>query len=211
MTALDLIPADIRDGYHDHAVDWLKMAHQAQGKRAFESTKRCAAIHEAGHCVVNTITADHDHGGQWWPPYSTRIWRAPVKGLCCWLGETLPAKNSPPLRVDARTDPLGYLTFAVRTMGGFVAELAFDGGDYRMGSSVDEWVIAGSCARSLETIGLFPSAESAMSSLMMTTRNLLVTNGSTVQAIAAILERQRRIEGAELASLLRDVRKEPRS
>lgn len=36
MTALDMIPADIRDGYHDHAVDLLKMAHQAQGKRLLE-------------------------------------------------------------------------------------------------------------------------------------------------------------------------------
>lgn len=211
MTALDMIPADIRAGYHDHAEDLLTMAYQAQGKRTFESTKRCAAIHEAGHCVVDAITADQDHGGQWWPPDSARIWRAPVKGLCCWLGETRPAKKAPPFQVDAREDLVGFMTLATRVMGGVVAELAFDGSDYRMGSSVDEWVVAGGCARTLETIGAFPTAEQALSSLILITRNMLAANAHAVQAIATTLERQRRIEGAELADLLRAVRKEPRS
>lgn len=211
MTALDLIPADIRAGYHDHAFDLLKMAYQGQGKRALESTKRCAAIHEAGHCVVNWITADHDHGGIFWPPDSARIWRAPVKGLCCWLGETLPSRNAPPLQVDARTDLAGFLTMAVRTLGGVVAEIQFDGGDFRLGSSIDEMVVAGGCARTLETVGLFPSPEEAMAALLTMAGHMLTANTHVVESIAAILERQRRIEGAELTSLLRDVRKEPGS
>lgn len=211
MSALDIIPAEFRDGYMRNAEDWMTAAFKAQGKRAFESTKRCAAIHEAGHCVVNTITADADQGGQWWKPDSTRIWRAPVKGLCCWLGETRPAKNAPPFHVDVRTDPLGYLTLAVQTLGGVVAEWTFDADDYRIGSSIDEWVMAGGCARSLETVGVFPSAEQALNSLIGMAGQMLKANAHIVQSIAERLERQRRIEGAELADLLRDVRKEPRS
>ena len=211
MSALDMISADLRGGYHAHAADLMKVAYQVQGHRAFESTKRCAAIHEAGHCVVNTITADRDHGGQWWPPDSTRIWREPVKVLCCWLGETRPAKNAPPFRVDARQDPAGFMTMAVQALGGVVAEMLFDGGDYRLGSSIDEWMVAGGCCRTLETVGLFPTAEQALSALMTMTGQMLKANTHVVESIADRLERQRRIECAELAELLRDVRKEPKS
>lgn len=211
MNALDSVPAELRAGYHAHAADLMKMAYRAQGHRAFESTRRCAAIHEAGHCVVNAITADRDHGGQWWPPASTRIWREPVKGLCCWLGETRPAKKAPPYRVDARTDPLAYLTATLQTLGGVVSEMMFDDGDYRLGSSVDELIVAGGCCRALEAVGVFPTAERAMAALLGMAGQMLKTNAHVVQSIAATLERQRRIEGPELAALLRDVRKEPRS
>ena len=211
MTALDIIPAEIRDGYMKNAEDWMNEAFKEQGKRAFESTKRCAAIHEAGHCVVNTITADQDRGGQWWPPARTRIWREPVKGLCCWLGETRPAKKAPPFRVDARNDLMDCITLAVQTLGGVVAEMVFDGGDYRIGSSIDELIVAGGCCRTLETVGLFPTAEQALSALMTMTGQMLKANTHVVESIADRLERQRRIECAELAELLRDVRKEPRS
>lgn len=211
MSALHMIPADLQPGYHAHAFDLMTMAYQAQGKRALESTRRCAAIHEGGHCVVNTITADRDHGGRWWPPASIRIWREPIKGMICWVGETLPAKNAPPFYVDARQDVAGFMTLAVRTLGDIAAEMLFDGDDYRLGSSIDEWVLGGGFARSLaEELGVFPTAELALCSLLTMAGNMLKTNAHVVQSIAATLERQRRIEGAELAGLLRPVQKEPR-
>lgn len=205
MSALHLVPAEMQSAYHDQATDILKFAYQAQGQRALESTKRCAAIHEAGHCVVNTITA----GGMFWPPAMTRIWRHPVKGMTVWLGNTEPPKNAPPLRVDAREDVTGYMILAVRTLGGVVAEMLFDGGDYRIGSSVDEWVVAGGCARALADVGAFPSAEAAMHQLLMTTSNMLTANASTVHAIATALQQRRKVEGMELAGLLKSVVMDP--
>ena len=206
MSALDLVPAEFREGYMNHAKDLTRLALKAQGTHAFESTKRCAAIHEAGHCVVNTITASDQHGGACWLPRSVRIWREPIKGLQVWLGENLPAKNAPPYRVDPRTDPEGYFTTAVRLLGGVVSEMMFDAHDYRMGSSIDEWVVASSCARTLTTMGMYPSAEQALNSLAGIVRNMLNANTHVVESIAARLERQRRIEGAELVALLRNVR-----
>jgi hypothetical protein len=81
MSALDLVPAEFREGYMNQVHDLTRLAFKAQGTRALESTKRCAAIHEAGHCVVNTITARDQHGGAYWLPQSVRIWREPIKGL----------------------------------------------------------------------------------------------------------------------------------
>lgn len=204
--ALRWIPEDNRAGYEDHAADLLKMAMQAQGVRAFESTKRCAAIHEAGHCVVDTITA----GKVFRRPAITRIWRAPVKGLTAWIGETAPAKSAPFVHVDAREDPGEYMTFAVRILGGVVAETLFDGADYRLGSSVDEWVIAGGCARALELVGLFRTGEDALAYLMTVTSKMLTANAPTIHTIAAALERTRRLDGPALDSLLNPIVMEAR-
>lgn len=203
MNALNLVPAELQSSYHAQAADLLKIAFQHQGQRALESTKRCAAIHEAGHCVVNTLTA----GGMFWPPAITRIWREPVKGLTVWLGETQPATHAPKVRVDARQDVARFMTLAVRTLGGVVAEMLFDGGDYRLGSSADEWVVAGGCARALADVGTFPCAEVAMSRLLMTTSALLTANTARVQAIAAALQHRRKLEGAELGDFLQSVAK----
>lgn len=211
MTALDSIASlESRADAHHHAADLMRLAYQAQGLRAFESTRRCAALHEAGHCIVNTILADAEQGGQFWPPDSTRIWRAPVKGLMVWLGETLPAKKAPPFHVDARVDLTGYLSYAVQTVGGIAAEMAFDGADYRVGSSVDEWVVAGGCARVLADFGLFADAELALVSLLKTATTMLTANESVVRAVAARLEAQRKVQGAELTALLRAVQREAR-
>lgn len=65
MTALRFVPADQLADYHDRIVEVMKMAYAHEGKRAFESTKRCAAIHEAGHCVVNQLTAHPDRKNVW--------------------------------------------------------------------------------------------------------------------------------------------------
>lgn len=202
MSALRFVPADQQADYQARAADLLRTAYQFQGQRAFESTRRCAALHEAGHCIVNTITA----GGSFWRPAVTRIWREPVKGLTAWLGETLPSKKAPPLQIDARTRPMDCLTFGLQQLGGIASELLFDAEDYRAGSSVDEWMVAGGCARSLETIGMFNTGEEALARMFSTTRAMLTVNRPAVLAIADQLEQQRRIEGAALEKLLRDVR-----
>ena len=206
MSALNWIPAERQADYHHRAADIMQMAYAREGQRAFESTKHCAAIHEAGHCVVNRLTASPDRKGMWWPPARTRIWRAPIKGMVCWLGETLPDKKAPPFYADARTDLAGYLVLAIRTVGGIAAELAFDGADYRAGSSIDEWLVAGGCAQALATVGAFPTAEKALDVLLMCATQMLRRNESSVLAIASQLERNLKIEGPALAALLMEVR-----
>lgn len=209
MSALNYIPTECRDGYHRHAQSVLVDVFQQHGVRALESTRKCAALHEAGHCIVNTITADADQGGQFGSPDSTRIWRAPVKGATVWLGETLPHRKAPPLHINAKVDPMSYLAFMVRTMGGIAAELAFDGADYRAGSSIDEWIVAGGCARTLAELGAYPSAEAALMNVLRATTFMLTANETVVRAIATQLEEKRHVHGAELAGLLRPVQKNP--
>lgn len=206
MSALRWLPADQQAAYHDRAVEVMRMAYAHEGKRAFESTKRCAAIHEAGHCVINQLTADRDCKGMWWPPARTRIWREPVKGMVCWLGETTSSKKAPPFFVDPRTDLRGYLILALRTVGGIAAEWIFDREDYRAGSSIDEMLIAGGCARSLQQLGIFTTADDALQSLVSSAAKILTAHESVVRAIARALERELKVEGPALVELLREVR-----
>lgn len=198
MQALMAIPDEQRAAYADHAAALMGMAFQAQGATAFESTKRCAAIHEAGHCVVNTLVASP----MMWPPTMTRIWREPIKGLTVWLGETRPAKNAPRCAFDVRVDPYAYQAFAVSQLGGVVSEMLFDAADYRIGSSVDELVIAAGGAKSLAAVGLFETADSAFGALLNITSQMLICNRDVVQAIAERLQASRRVQGAELTNLL---------
>ena len=203
--AFRLVPADQRAVLEARAAAMLEDAVRLQGRRALESTRRCAALHEAGHVVVNTITAN----GRFPPPVMTRIWRAPLAGFTVWLGETVPASDAPDIPVDARVDLDAYLTLAVQQLGGVVSELLFDSRDYRAGSSVDEWIVASGCAQTLAALGIFSTGEEALVMMLAAAKAMLEANTGAVRAIAAALETQRRVEGAELAHLVKTIRRSP--
>lgn len=209
MSVLDHIadPA-IRQHYESMVETVYRDAHERQGRRCFESTRRAAAFHEAGHALVYTITADR---ARWWPPYRVQIWRAAMpedlSDLTMWLGETQVSPKAPPIRVQPDDAP-GMLIYALRAGAGAVSEMLFDGTDYRLASSADELLVVGGCARHLAALHWQCEPEEAMALLFGGIANMLRANADTVNTLARVLERQRKVQGRELASLLRYVRKQ---
>lgn len=195
-TAMDLVPDHLRAGYFEKAADLYELAYAAQGQRAFESTKRAASLHEAGHVVVYQATA----GGQWWPAHQARVWRLPISGLKVWTGATEVSSKAPSLHVDVRVNPQDAVVHAMRLLSGVVSEMVFDGADFRFGSSADELIVTGGIARALESIGAYPSAEQAFFDLFQRTAELLQRNMLAVKAIATQLEATRKIDAKGIAS-----------
>lgn len=201
MTALRYIRDDATRALFLGCVESaMRDALRIQGVRAMESTRRAAAIHEAGHCAIHAITA----GGQFWPPRKTRIWREPVEDLTVWLGETVPSPKAPPIAIDARTDPKGAVVFFARIASGFAAEWLFDGRDYRLGSSLDEVMVAGGMARALADVS-GGDPEKVFDGLLQSLCAMLKGAETTVLCIARALESRRKLQGDELARLLRPV------
>jgi hypothetical protein len=104
------------------------------GPRAFEMPKRAAAIHEAGHVVINSavgvrttsVLIDHLHRNS----------------ELAWIGYT----NAPDLAfVDTPTAPAGFDKLLMKsrtTCAGIAAEMLFAGPDRREGSSLDEIIMS---------------------------------------------------------------------
>jgi hypothetical protein len=104
------------------------------GLRAFEMPKRAAAIHEAGHVVVNAALGVR----------TTSVLIDPLSwnGKLFWTGNT----EAPELAfVDSAATPVGYDTILDRSRivyAGLVAENLFAGEDRREGSSLDETIMS---------------------------------------------------------------------
>lgn len=181
-------------------------AYATQGPRAFESTRHAVAIHEAGHAVIYAITADH---ARWWQAYRVKIWREAMpealSGLTVWLGETQTSPKAPPIHVQP-DDAKGTLIYALRAGAGVVSEMLFDGKDYRLGSSLDELLIVGGCARNLATLHWHCAPETAMARVFSGIAGMLRANADAVKTLARSLERSRKLQGRELASLLRSAK-----
>jgi hypothetical protein len=120
----------VRERFVAIAADILKK----HGLRAFEMPKRAAAIHEAGHVVINCVVGirttsvliDHIHRN----------------GQLCWIGYT----EAPDMAfVDAPTAPAGFDKLLMRartTCAGIAAEYLFAGPDRREASSIDEIIMS---------------------------------------------------------------------
>ena len=104
------------------------------GPCAFEMPKRAAAVHEAGHVVINCVLGVR----------TTNVLIDPISrcGKLCWIGYT----DGPELAfVDSPTSPVGFdriLTRSRTTYAGLAAELLFAGEDRREGSSLDETIMS---------------------------------------------------------------------
>jgi hypothetical protein len=104
------------------------------GPRAFEMPKRAAAIHEAGHVVVNSVLDVR----------TTNVLINPItrSGKLFWIGYT----SAPELAfVDTPASPVSFDNILARsriTYAGIAAELLFAGEDRREGSSLDEIIMS---------------------------------------------------------------------
>jgi hypothetical protein len=100
------------------------------GLRAFEMPKRAAAIHEAGHVVINSVLGVR----------TTNVVIDPITkdGKLYWIGYT----DAPKLAfVDSPASPVGFDEILARsriTYAGIAAEILFASEDRREASSLDE-------------------------------------------------------------------------
>ncbi|SHN66586.1 hypothetical protein [Bradyrhizobium erythrophlei] len=100
------------------------------GPRAFEMPKRAAAIHEAGHVVINSVLGVR----------TTNVLIDPISrdGKLFWIGYT----DAPDLAfLDSPASPVSFdhiLRRSRATYAGLAAEMLFAGEDRREGSSLDE-------------------------------------------------------------------------
>lgn len=210
MTALDqIVDPELRRYYAEQVTAIFRDAYRVQGLKAFESSRRAAALHEAGHCVAFALTADYV---RWWPASKVRIWRNPMpeslNGLTVWLGKTDVSPKAPPVHVHPG-DGHGTAIYATRALAGVVSELLFDGLDYRLGSSADELLVAGGCARNLATLHWGGEPEQAFSMLLGGTMAMLQANAAVVKNLAGLLERRRKLQGRELEAALRNCKQPP--
>ena len=99
------------------------------GMRAFEMPKRAAAIHEAGHVVINAILK--------WPATDTSIkaFKLPT-GDIAWSGWTEAEGGEAIVTFD------DCIQHARKVTAGLAAEVLFAGDDLREGSSLDELIAA---------------------------------------------------------------------
>lgn len=179
----------------NHALDLYERAYAMQGEASLESTRRQAALHEAGHALLYCLTAN----GQWPPPYKVRIWRDKPR---VWLGRTHASRNATPDPADRLNNEAIY---AVRTVAGLMSEWTFDANDIRLGSSIDELVVFQQCAQYIaELAGL--AAEEVIVRLMGSVRAALLANSDVVLMLADALERRRKVEGRHLSRLLAGAR-----
>lgn len=124
---------------------------QKHGMRAFEMPKRAAAIHEAGHVVINSavgvrttsVLIDHLHRNS----------------ELFWIGNT----EAPGLAfVDTPAAPAGFDKLLMKsrtTCAGIAAEMLFAGPDRREGSSLDEIIMSQIFAEmAASLIGVEPEA-----------------------------------------------------
>jgi hypothetical protein len=171
-----------------------EMAHGAfalQGKRAFETTLRAVAVHEAGHAVIHAWQGE-------------RVERVKVRRRRgAWVGVTEQADEG---RWESTpTSPaVNDIDRAEVIISGFVTELLFDFKDMRAGSSLNEVAMFSMiCANAALKLGA-DEGELKDKVLMLVTR-VLLENGRTLQEVARRLEVRKTLRAKELAKLLSSV------
>jgi hypothetical protein len=184
-----------RDYVGGHVDDMARDAFAAQGPRAFESTRRAAACHEAGHAVVGTALGH--------AITSVRIKRRTVHGHAVWLGLTM---GVPAWQVTPDTDPADDFIQGVVEISGIAGELTLDGDDFRQGSSLNEIAIVVAIANNVR-IKLKADHADVMGSILKTAFGLINANADAARELARRLERDRRLQGPPLEKMLTNVRR----
>jgi len=191
------IPAEFRQPYLFSYAEMATKAYKLGGKRALElPAARTTAAHEAGHAVINA-TIDKPH-------YQVSIWRVPIANG--YAGECSYGPDAPPFHLDPRTEPRRALEYAANLLSGPLSELLLTPDDYRYGSSLDEWLVAGSMIEmSCQSLGY--SREMIYPRLMKVVLQRLTEERPILERLQRILMQEGRVRGPKLRSLLDPVRR----
>jgi hypothetical protein len=181
------------DFIEDRVDELARFVLAAQGPAAFECSKRSAAVHEAGHCIITKAL------GQ--PVTRTKIERRNVGERVVWLGETL---GPPAWECTPETDPRDDFREGISLIAGFIAEVVFDGDNLRFGSSLNEIAVTNAIAHNI-AVKLKADPSDVMRQIMAAAGDTLLRNADAVRAIAERLERKRTIDGPRLAKMLAGV------
>lgn len=170
----------------------MERAVAIDGARALECSKRAAAYHESGHCVVYALDGIL--------PARAIIWSIRELGRRQWIGRT---DGIPKWRVDDRTPAEADLKHARSQLAGVVAEALFDA-DYRLASSVDEIVTAQTIVR-FAAAKLLCDAETLWWRTLASVAHRLHGHAHIVNEIAGELMRKESLKSRRLARLLQMV------
>lgn len=179
-----------RDIAHVEFRTMLNRAIEMQGAEALRCSKRDAAVHEAGHVVVDHVEGEQLH--------SARIWKE-VDG---WTGHTNAGekweiKPHTPVEHDLRR---GRIVIA-----GWMAELLEQGDRMAQASSLDEIIFFRQInANSAWKMGYTHDAAQGIAiDQMVAVAETLSARWQAVDAIARALERRERLNGTQLKTMAR--------
>jgi len=179
-----------------HVVDLARVAVAVEGiPTLLLPSEQVTAVHEAGHAVL--------HAAQGHQPSVVRIWPDRVgqgyAGACDFPLEA-PALHLYPLH-----QPHQALARACVTLAGWAAEWQFERDGFRLGSSLDELVVAGGLVQGAAQ-ALRRDPEVLLAGCIGATLYVLQCERATVTAVQGRLIGERRVRGAQLAALLQPVR-----
>jgi hypothetical protein len=167
-----------------------RAAFEASGKRAFEASEHVAALHEAGHATLYGLAGI--------PVRQLWIKCVKVNGASTWIGR---CETDAHWQVDEYTSPTDDRQFARILMAGCLAEVAFARDEFRLGSSLDETILAGAiCSGAAHKLRQQPSA--VLLETVAETLDTLCAHEKHVRAIASALMRSRKLRGPKLDRLL---------
>jgi hypothetical protein len=168
------------------------------GPRVFEMPKRAAAIHEAGHVVINEVLGVRTT--------SVVIDHLTRDGKLFWIGIT----DAPELAfVDTPATSVGFDDILARsriTYAGLAAELLFAGEDRREGSSLDEILMSQILADRAASLAGLDAPRLWREEVAAWCMNQLYRNRKAHAEIAGALMERKRLKGKALRDLCQKVK-----
>ena len=201
-SAIKNLPPELQPIVASRMHEIAARAEELQGPRARGASRKTAAIHEAGHVVVNRATM----GGIFPGPYRVKVY--PEYGLEPEVGEVwLGCTENPPGTPDTLIRPgdvSGMHIHALRILAGVVAERLFNPTDYRLGSSIDEQIVGEIAATNIaREIGA--DHLKVLHVLHQLTADVLRINQLQLLKIAAWLEKHSKLGGNRLTAMLEGI------
>lgn len=201
-SAINKFASEFRPALEATLVRRRYAAFAEEGPTTFGSTRRTAAVHEAGHAVVFEATASdlfpRPRDVQIYQDHSFSSEFGDV-----WLGHTSEHPGYKRAAKDFQNIYAHHLC-ALRTYAGLAAEILFNPADFRLGSSLDEDVATNVYALNI-ALNLNESPTTVLDAIKKNTDAVLKANEDTLLSIAGFLEDNLAMDGSELREALRGI------
>lgn len=195
MSELDKVCPAARQAVTAHCHDLALKALRAEGLQTLLLPgPAVTAAHEAGHAVLHATSGN--------APWS--VWIKYLAVGCGYTGSTDFHPDAPGIRINPNDEPGKAITRACTTVAGWAAEYLFEKDGLKLGSSIDELVVAGGLVRGAAN-PLGADAETLFGGVVGATMYVLQREEKTVRAIQRLLLREGRVRGPKLAGLLAGV------